>query len=91
MGIFPKSDYIIDHAMAAIIIFINGWVSGMELISPKLIILVLGAIWICFTQTNSSNKQWEKFTKLHAIILGIIAAVCILLMNYSSKFLYFQF
>ncbi len=59
--------------------------------SPLLVGLVAFGLFIAMKFKNSNERDWNNLPTTACFILGVVGAACILLMNYSSKFLYFQF
>ncbi|MCB1196819.1 MAG: MBOAT family protein [Deltaproteobacteria bacterium] len=73
------------------LLMFNGVLGDWLLLTPQLLFMVLLAMWIVFTRKNTADIQWKELTMYQSAGLGVVAAVCVLLMNYSSRFLYFQF
>lgn len=71
--------------------FFHGTLGSMQFFTPQLLFIVIAAMWIAFTRKNTSQMDWDRLPITTCAVLGVTAGVCILLMNYSSKFLYFQF
>jgi alginate O-acetyltransferase complex protein AlgI len=71
--------------------FMNGLYSSHTWVPPYLLILIILGAFMCTKFKNSMEIEWENLTIPRCVILGTVGALCILLMNYSSKFLYFQF
>jgi len=71
--------------------FIHGFFGDMVLTTPFLIFMLLGALGICFLFRNTHETDFEKWPNISVALLGAMVGICILLINYSSKFLYFQF
>lgn len=71
--------------------FMNGLFSSTTWVNPYLLLVVATAAIISSKLKNTSEIEWEGFSIRRCALLGAVGALCILLMNYSSKFLYFQF
>jgi hypothetical protein len=46
---------------------------------------------IVFRAKNSLEIGYLNFSKMELVLLALTATISILMMNYSSRFLYFQF
>lgn len=73
------------------LLFMNGLHSTDTWVNPYLLSLVILAGIISLKFKNTSEIEWNALSIRRCALLGAVGALCILLMNYSSKFLYFQF
>jgi hypothetical protein len=49
------------------------------------------ALAIVFRAKNSLEISYLHFSKTELVLLAVMATISVLMMNYSSRFLYFQF
>jgi hypothetical protein len=59
--------------------------------SPILILMIAICIWVVMSFKNSYQTDWNNISIYQAGFIGLCASISFILMNYSSKFLYFQF
>lgn len=71
--------------------FFNGLIGQVTLLSPFLILIVILGVVICMFFRNTNEKNFNEFSNFSVVLIGILGTACLLLMNYSSRFLYFQF
>ena len=64
---------------------------ALDLTDVKLALWGVGGLIICNAFPNAFAFDWEKIGSPRAVLLAGGTAASIVLMNYSSKFLYFQF
>ncbi|MGI8509599.1 MAG: MBOAT family O-acyltransferase [Gemmatimonadaceae bacterium] len=70
-----------------------GWhgIGGIHALAPHTTFLILAAVIASMTVRNVYEREIDTLSLFGAGVLGAVAGVALVMMNYSSKFLYFQF
>lgn len=69
---------------------LRGW-GEVRAFSPFATLLIVGAVVGAGTLRNVHQRDIETFSVARAGLVGLAAGAALVMMNYSSKFLYFQF
>ena len=64
---------------------------ALEAVSPHMALLILAAVVGSMTMRNVYQRDMSTLSLTQAGFVGAVAGVALVMMNYSSKFLYFQF
>ena len=82
-----------DHARAWFVSMsgARGLMLGVDNSVMKVSLCVTGALAIVFLAPRAAGIDYARLSRTQWAALGVTAAVAVVMMNYSSRFLYFQF
>lgn len=89
--LFRAKTFVHAKAWFASMVGAHGLMTGVDGRVVKVAACVAGALALVFLAPRAMTIDYDRFSRTKWALLGVATAVAVVMMNYSSRFLYFQF